>query len=205
MFDARTEHTATLLPNGRVLMIGGSDADPAAQVFTEEYDPAAGTFTLTLLVAARQQHTATLLLDGRVLLAGGNDTYYLGSNTIFIIDSADRYDEGRRSPASVLPTFGPQSPTSPGAMLVIAGTGFAPPHEGSSGRGESASPANYPLLVLQREDNEGVAYAPVTVWGASFGFDLMSATVPATVKRGWYHARIVVNGVPSASQLILIK
>jgi len=205
MFDARTEHTATLLPNGRVLMIGGSEADQYSHVFTEEYDPAAGKFALTLLVPARQQQTATLLLNGKVLLAGGNDTYYLGSNTIGIIDSADVYDEGRRPPTSLLPTFGPLSPTSPGATLAIVGTGFAPPHEGSSGRSQSASPANYPLLVLQREDNEGVAYAPVTVWGASFLFDLMSATVPATMKRGWYHARVVVNGVPSASRLILIQ
>jgi hypothetical protein len=78
-------------------------------------------------------------------------------------------------------------------------------HEGSSGRSQSASPANYPLLVLQREDNEGVAYAPVTVWGGSFIFDFMSATVPATVERGWYHARVVVNGVASASRLIPIQ
>ena len=205
MFDARTEHTATLLPNGRVLMIGGSEADQFSHVFTEEYDPAAGTFAKTLLVPARQQHSATLLPNGKVLLAGGNDTYYLGSNTIGVIDSADLYDEGRRPPTSLLPTFGPLSPISPGATLAIVGTGFAPPHEGSSGRGQSASPANYPLLVLQREDNEGVAYAPVTVWGASFVFDLLSATIPATVERGWYHARVVVNGVPSASRLILIQ
>jgi len=73
MGAARSWHSATLLPNGIVLVVGGADhlgvLDSA-----ELYDPTKGTFTSTgNLVAPRQGHTATLLADGRVLIAGGED------------------------------------------------------------------------------------------------------------------------------------
>jgi hypothetical protein len=63
--------TATLLPDGRVLIVGGFDgAGPLATA--ELYDPADGSFNKTgSLSEARNRHTATLLADGRVLVAGG--------------------------------------------------------------------------------------------------------------------------------------
>jgi hypothetical protein len=63
---ARVDHTATLLPDGRVLAAGG-DTDPA-----ELYDPASGTWAPTgALNEARHEHTATLLPNGKVLVAAG--------------------------------------------------------------------------------------------------------------------------------------
>ncbi len=70
---ARSSHTATLLPDGHVLVAGGwwSDGWLAS---SEVYDPAAGTWSATgSLNTARTNHTATLLPDGRVLVAGGYD------------------------------------------------------------------------------------------------------------------------------------
>jgi hypothetical protein len=64
-------HTATLLPNGEVLVAGGNNEglDVAS---TELYDPALGTWTATgSLATARYGHTATLLPNGKVLVAGG--------------------------------------------------------------------------------------------------------------------------------------
>jgi hypothetical protein len=73
MAVGRYLHTATLLQNGKVLIVGGvltSTSDPVATA--EVYDPATGIFTMTGSMATpREQHTATLLADGRVLIVGG--------------------------------------------------------------------------------------------------------------------------------------
>jgi hypothetical protein len=67
MSYARVYHTATLMPNGRVLLAGGSDT-----ITAEWFDPATSTFgPVFAMVKERFGHTATLLLDGRVLIAGG--------------------------------------------------------------------------------------------------------------------------------------
>ena len=62
---------ATLLPDGRVLVAGGSGSgDPSASA--DLYDPANGTWTATgSMIEARASHTATLLPTGKVLVAGG--------------------------------------------------------------------------------------------------------------------------------------
>lgn len=62
-------HTATLLADGTVLVIGdGLSHRPAS---AELYDPRSGRWTATARSAqARVGYTATLLPDGRVLLAG---------------------------------------------------------------------------------------------------------------------------------------
>jgi streptogramin lyase len=67
---ARQWHTATLLPNGQVLVAGGGGAGVLSSA--EVYDPAPGTWTPTsALSPGRMLHTATLLANGKVLVAGG--------------------------------------------------------------------------------------------------------------------------------------
>ncbi|MGZ4984662.1 MAG: kelch repeat-containing protein [Chthoniobacterales bacterium] len=85
---ARYGHTATLLPNGKVLVAGTQNSSGGAtSTSTELYDPASGTWTATgSLGAARSGHTATLLPNGKVLVAGGvNDASG-------ILPSAELYD-----------------------------------------------------------------------------------------------------------------
>ncbi|WP_169800618.1 kelch repeat-containing protein [Archangium gephyra] len=71
MAAARYLHTATLLPNGKVLVVGGfGSSGPLATA--EVYDPASGTWSTTgSMASARYLHTATLLPDGKVLVSGG--------------------------------------------------------------------------------------------------------------------------------------
>jgi hypothetical protein len=83
---ARKAHTATLLPNGKVLLAGGYGTSLALST-TELYDPAAGTWTPSgKLAAVRQAHTSTLLLNGKVLAAGG------AGSTGVPLSSAELYD-----------------------------------------------------------------------------------------------------------------
>jgi MYXO-CTERM domain-containing protein len=72
MSVARAEHTATLLQNGKVLVVGGGNVFVNGTRSAELFDPTTSTWTaLPELTTARYRHTATLLPDGRVLVAGG--------------------------------------------------------------------------------------------------------------------------------------
>ena len=63
----RSNHTATLLKDGNVLIVGGDSSSRTAEI----YDPVTRTFSKTGNTGSnRSEHTATLLLDGRVLIVG---------------------------------------------------------------------------------------------------------------------------------------
>src|SRR4029453_7382162 len=71
MTTARRMHTATLLPDGRVLIVGGYGPG-GALASAELFDPTAGAFREAgSLATARGGHTAILLPTGRVLVIGG--------------------------------------------------------------------------------------------------------------------------------------
>ena len=83
---ARWDHTATLLPNGQVLVAGGRNLKrdfPSAEL----YDPATAVWTAARSMATeRFSHTATLLPNGQVLVTGGF-MFYVGT-----LASAELYD-----------------------------------------------------------------------------------------------------------------
>ena len=84
---ARDAHTATLLPNGKVLVAGGYNSTVGFLASAELYHPACGSWTATgSLNTARYFHTATLLRNGKVLVAGGD-----GLDSVSLT-SAELYD-----------------------------------------------------------------------------------------------------------------
>lgn len=98
MTTSRILHTATLLPDGRVLIAGGVIGSyPSITATAELYDPLTGMFATTgEMNAARRSHTATLLPDGRVLIAGGHGPVGLAAacqpSTCGELASAELYD-----------------------------------------------------------------------------------------------------------------
>ena len=85
---AQELNTATLLPDGKVLVTGRFDAgSPDAETTAELYDPGTGTWTPAgSMITGRYNNTATLLPDGKVLVAGGDRW------PDYALDSAELYD-----------------------------------------------------------------------------------------------------------------
>ena len=75
---ARDSATATLLPGGKVLVVGGSTTGQTqgATETSELYDPSSQTFTPSgSMYSKRWLHSATLLGNGLVFVAGGENYY----------------------------------------------------------------------------------------------------------------------------------
>jgi len=102
MAKGRFSHSATLLADGRVLVLGGYFLEQSAEVF----DPASGLFTGTgSLLRGRFYHTATLLQSGRVLVIAGTD----GGLETATFSTVEIYDPSTRAFASGGSTVSPRA------------------------------------------------------------------------------------------------
>jgi hypothetical protein len=86
MTSPRSMAQATLLTDGRMLVVGGLDANSAPLASADLYDAAMNRWDAAgSMGTPRSRHVAVLLTDGRVLVAGGR----LGDNSL---SSAELYD-----------------------------------------------------------------------------------------------------------------
>lgn len=134
--QARFSHSATRLPDGRVLVAGGATARPGPSPYTlrtaELYDPVTGQWTQARpMTDARFGHPAVPLDDGRVLMVGG--VLAAGRGHYGALGYCETYDpdSGDWTPAGTLTSArkGHQATLLPdGGVLVTGGDmrGFRP-------------------------------------------------------------------------------
>lgn len=149
----RYRHTATLMPDGRVLVIGGTDVGTGLPTTScEFFDPGTQSWSAgPTLNVARQHHTATLMPNGDVLVTGGGDSG-IGGNSIISCELlpfggpawniVGQMTRSRQDHAAVL--------LPNGRVLVIAGEGFDPTNE----------VGNYALPSTELYDSETQRWQP---------------------------------------------
>jgi hypothetical protein len=123
MIALRGDHAAALLPDGRVLVTGGSS--PVGGLRSAEiYDPATGSFAAAAdMGAIRWLHTATPLPNGRILIAGGQGAGVPGGAHA----SAEVYDpsSGQFLAAGPMPRAHGKghtaTPLADGRVLILGG------------------------------------------------------------------------------------
>lgn len=113
----RVDHTATLLTDGRVLVVGGNGAGLTAATAAERYDPVTDRWSSAGAMARlRRGHTATLLPDGRVLVAGGVDP---ADESFTVLDSAELFDPTSNTWSNAAPMPTPR--LNHRAVLLLSG------------------------------------------------------------------------------------
>ena len=114
----RGDHTATLLLDGTVLVVGGGITGCLASA--ELYNPTTGTWSAAgFLTTGRCNHTATLLPNGKVLVAGG-------ASGAGVTATAEIYDPTTRSWTALPPMQSPRTVHTAtllpnGKVLVVGG------------------------------------------------------------------------------------
>ncbi len=211
----RAGHTATLLPDGKVLIVGGYPGEGRHPLASAElFDPAANAFVPTGDMAQpRGSHTATALDDGRVLVAGG----VTGRN--HVLASVEIYDPltGSFSPAASLPA--PRAThaavrVASGEVLVVGGRSVAddavtgssalydPAIDRWSPSGELGE-ARYKHAVVSLLDGGALVIGGSTA--GDFGGRLTSLERWDPTSGAWRHAADLASGrfkIPAAAAML---
>jgi hypothetical protein len=187
-----------LLPDGRVLVSGGTGSTGIATNGAEIYDPITGRWTLTAsLNSGRALQTVTVLPDGRVLTAGGSTN--LSGAAPFA--STELYDAGLGFSPSWRPQISGFSPMlGLGNRLFLTGQGFRGFSGGSGGNTSQDSPADYPVVQLRAIGNGQTLFLLTTNWSTNTFLSAPVNNFPV----GHALVTVFVNGIPSVSRALLV-
>lgn len=225
----RDGHTATLLANGKVLIVGGytiqasgAGTNTVNNVDTTElYDPAKGASVpfsdTTKITFPRDGHTATLLPSGKALIVGGRAqaTDATGAPIEVLMDKVELYDVGLDAVPTVAPALNITNWNGSGNPMCATGVRFQGGGEAAGGN-STGSNANYPVVQLMRLDNEQTYFLTPDPNSAQCTFkgwtnnSYASLTIPATTLPGTTNnllpgismMTVFVNGIPSSRAVI---
>jgi hypothetical protein len=213
MTARRAAHTATLMPDGKVLIAGGFTDGGSSISGAEVFDPAAGSFSATgNMAATRAGHTATLLPNGKVLIAGGFNGNYL--------DTAEIYDPSTRQFSRAGRMTMPRSghvavALDVGKVLLAGGVGtgwtflkdaeiYDPASNTFTATGSMTTPRESHTATLLKDGRVLITgghrgrRAAITIYSSTEIYDPSSGTFTAaadlTVKRHKHDAARLVDG-----------
>ncbi len=200
-------HTATLLPDGRVLAVGVADdgncGNPTGPAFAELYDPATGLWVRGANAGVYPEGvTSSLLPDGTVLVAGGRGpgTYGDSTNTIHFaasLDSAEIYDPKTGSwstaPPSITPRAMPTATVLPNGHVLMVGGCCGPNDPQNSG-------------VAYGPIYNGYNYPPPMSGAELYGTDFPPGSVLPAMTGAWFDPAqsghgILIEVLPGAQVL----
>jgi hypothetical protein len=207
----RSDHAATALQDGRVLVTGGN-ANTTLLSSTEIYNARTDRWTEAApMPRARTQHSAVTLVDGRVLVAGGIDAEGAATDTTFIYDP--RTDSWADGPLMTIARLQQVLVPLPSGDVLIAGgdgaaSGTSEVYRFSEGRFVASGTLVTPRLVAQGAAlpdgrvvlsgglplrmHEFAPLSSVEIWDPKTG--LWTALPPAPTPRAW-GSIVTVRGV----------
>ena len=207
----RSDHAATALQDGRVLVTGGN-ANTTLLASTEIYNPRSDKWTEAApMPRARTQHSAVTLVDGRVLVTGGIDVNGAPTSTTFIYDP--RTDSWADGPLMTIARLQQVVVALPSGDVLLAGgdgaaSGTSEVYRFAEGRFVASGTLVTPRLVAQGAAlpdgrvvlsgglplrmHEFAPLSDVEIWDPKTG--LWTALPSAPTPRAW-GSIVIVRGV----------
>jgi hypothetical protein len=133
MMHPRVGHTATVVADGRVLVVGGETNRNGAPLPAEIWNPTTNQWSMAPPPRwQRLGHSATLLSDGRVLIAGGSLVEPSGNHRALNLASAEVWNPRDNTWTEISPMISAHSLHSAvllndGRVLVAGGNSSGPP------------------------------------------------------------------------------
>ncbi|TPW20814.1 MAG: fibronectin type III domain-containing protein, partial [Elusimicrobia bacterium] len=222
----RQNHTAALLPDGKIMIVGGFTALGGAITFNEGFDVDFSSFQMQgqfQQTGKRGDHATILLPDGNLLTAGGFDGLNYLSDTSFMYHGS--FPDSQTLAGGLLrrPRVDASRPAiiAPDAPVTVVGANFRGVTEASGGGSASQNSSHaHPRVYMNRVEaasssgndsgwmvdlTSGMYHSGVNAW-ANMNSSL-TFRVPETARKlpyGWYHLRVAANNQFSISSMVLV-